>query len=265
MEKAPLTFLSTARRVFGTAGTNNVGAAPSGSVVMPVPPPEYSSHGYHDHYRAVIGTRTIAEAGYSAPKSDLYPCRGYARIPDRTVRLLPNLTRCPRPLAHLTSSDRRARRSRSYRLRRQAGRRPGRVIDAVRIQAAGRRHPDRIAAAQVEASLVERALDHAALQQADRQGRGHVGASIVDRYDALSRVGEEDIQVPDGHPAHRARRQLLGSQHRPERRIARPLRSQVRFEGKNSPSGHGPHRTASALRTRNGPDRRPGPSPREEG
>ena len=69
-------------------------------------------------------------------------------------------------------------------LRLRAGRRPGRVVDAVGVEAAGRRHLDGVAGAEVEPALVERAGDDAAVELADRQRRRHVRAAVVDRDDA---------------------------------------------------------------------------------
>ena len=52
-----------------------------------------------------------------------------------------------------------------------AGLRPGRVADPVRIESAGGRHLRGVAGLEVEPSLVQRALDDAAIEDADRQGR----------------------------------------------------------------------------------------------
>ena len=54
-----------------------------------------------------------------------------------------------------------------------------------------------VARSQVELAVVERAVDEAALEHAERQRRRHVRAAIVDRDDALARVGEEDVQVAE--------------------------------------------------------------------
>ena len=114
-------------------------------------------------------------------------------------------------------------------LRLAAGRRPGRVVAAVRVEAAGRRHLDRVAGRQVEAAVVERAGDHAAVELADRQRRAHVRAAIVGRDDPGRRVGEQDVQVATRHPPHRPRAAAIGDvEHRLERRVGRAGRLEVR-------------------------------------
>ena len=65
---------------------------------------------------------------------------------------------------------------------------------------------------------VERAGDDAAVELADRQRRRHVRAAVVDRDDAGRRVGEQDVEVAEGHAAHRARRQLGDRRRRRPRR-----------------------------------------------
>ena len=94
-------------------------------------------------------------------------------------------------------------------LRCAAGRRPRRVVAPVRIEPTGRRHLDDLAGAQVEPAVVERAGDHAAVELADRQRRGHVRAAVVDRDDPLRRSGDEHVQVPVGRPPEGTRRQLV--------------------------------------------------------
>ena len=103
-----------------------------------------------------------------------------------------------------------------------AGRRPGRVVDAVRVEPAGRRHLRRVAAVQVEPTLVERALDDAAVELADRQRRAHVRAAVLGREDAPVRVDEQQVQVAPAHPSHGARRQLVHVEHRRKWRVGRP-------------------------------------------
>ena len=82
--------------------------------------------------------------------------------------------------------------------------RPGRVIGAVGIETAGRRHLDGVAGAQVELPLVERAGDDAAVEFADRQRRAHVRAAVVGGDDPGRRVGEQDVELAARDPTHRA-------------------------------------------------------------
>jgi hypothetical protein len=51
---------------------------------------------------------------------------------------------------------------------------------------------------------VERAGDDAALELADRERRRHVRTAVVDRDEARRRVGDEDVEIAGGHPAHRS-------------------------------------------------------------
>ena len=96
------------------------------------------------------------------------------------------------------------------------GRRPGRVVDPVRVEAAGRRHPGRVATDEVESALVERTGHDAAVEFADGQRCGHVRAAVVDREDAPVGVGDEDVQVAPTHPTHGALGQLPDREHRLE-------------------------------------------------
>ena len=86
------------------------------------------------------------------------------------------------------------------RLRLRARRRPRRMGGAVRAETAGRRHLDRLAGGQVEAAVVERAVDDAPVEPADRERGGHVRAAVVGGDDALREVGEEDVEVTPRDP-----------------------------------------------------------------
>ena len=93
-------------------------------------------------------------------------------------------------------------------LRVAAGGRPGRTVDAVGIDAAGRRHLDGLARRQVEPSLVQRAGDDAAVELADRQRGAHVRAAIVGRDDPDGKVRQQDVHITPADSAHRPGRQV---------------------------------------------------------
>ena len=66
---------------------------------------------------------------------------------------------------------------------------------------------------------MERAGDDAPVEHADRQRRRHVRAAVVDGDDPERRVGEQHVEVAEGHPPHRAGRQVGGGNGRRERRV----------------------------------------------
>jgi hypothetical protein len=82
------------------------------------------------------------------------------------------------------------------------------VVLAVGVEPAGRGHPDDAPGAQIEAALVERTGNDAALELTDRERRRHVRAAVVDRDEAGRRVSDEDVEVAMGGPAHGALGQL---------------------------------------------------------
>jgi hypothetical protein len=60
----------------------------------------------------------------------------------------------------------------------------------------------------VVATLVEGALDDAAVELAEGQRRRHVRAAVGDGHDAARSVSEEDVEVTPGDPGQRARREI---------------------------------------------------------
>ena len=85
-------------------------------------------------------------------------------------------------------------------LRLRAGRRPGRVGVAVGIEPAGRRHPDDVARAQVEAPLVERAGDDAPSSSPIDSGADMCGQRSSTATIPLGRMGDEDVEIAAASP-----------------------------------------------------------------
>ncbi len=80
---------------------------------------------------------------------------------------------------------------------------------SVRVEAARRRHLDGIAAAEVEAALVERAGDDATVEAAEGERGAHVRAAVLDGDDPLTGdVGEEDVEVAAANPSESTRWQV---------------------------------------------------------
>ena len=71
------------------------------------------------------------------------------------------------------------------------------MVDAVGVEAAGRRHLDRAADREVETAVVERAGDDASIELTDRQRRAHVRTAVIGGDDPVRRVGEQDVEVAD--------------------------------------------------------------------
>ena len=104
------------------------------------------------------------------------------------------------------------------------GGRPGRVIDAVRIEAAGRRHLDRIAAREVEPAVVQRARDDAARRaRRSTAARTCAGSGRRPRRCPRGVCARSTSRSPRDTRAHRAR--AAGPRRASDRLEVRILRS----------------------------------------
>ena len=133
-----------------------------------------------------------------------------------------------------------------------ARRAPDRLVAAVGPQAAGGGHLDGLAGREVEAARVERAGDDAAVELADRQRGRHVRAAVVDRDDPEVGVGEQDVEVAERDPAHRAGRQV-GGRDRGAGTRASPVPAARSSGGKGRTSVTRPMVARQARGTWNGP------------
>jgi len=96
------------------------------------------------------------------------------------------------------------------------------VVDAIGVQTSGGRELHGISGGEVEAAAVERTVDDAALQAADRQRGAHVGTPVLDRHEPLLGVGEQHVAVAVRHPEKRARQDIADARHGPVRSTTRP-------------------------------------------